>query len=181
MNSSTLQQWIDELQETSAQQWAFVVTAVVSATGAVLAATAANEGWWPIGLVLVFGLALASAVRSDNNTALLAIGVIIWHWLATVDDVSTPWLPVAGGCLLLYHSVISLSASVPPGGNVASDLLAQWAARIGLGIVATVAVWLVVTVFDRGDTAGNGLVTGIALAVATAGALMIRTRSINHP
>jgi hypothetical protein len=49
----TLQRWIDEILETSGQQWLLRAVAVATAVGAVLAAGAANERMWPAGLIMV--------------------------------------------------------------------------------------------------------------------------------
>jgi hypothetical protein len=181
MNPSAPQRGIDEFLGTTRQQWMLFVVALVAPVGAALAASAVHEAWWPLGLSLVGILAAASAIRPDTHTALIVIGVIVWRWLAVVDDIGTPWLPVATICLLVYHSVISLSASVPTGGNIPTATLSRWLRNVVLGGGATMGVWALVLLFDQRDAAGNGLLTGLALAIAAVGAVLIRTRSLNQP
>lgn len=181
MNAARLQQWIDEFHATSRQQWLLRIVALVTPLGAVVAATAANGRWWPLGLAMVAALAIASGVRPDTHTADATIVVIIWHWLAAVDDVTTPWLPVAAVCLLVYHSVIAVSASVPVGGDLPPSTLRTWSLRIAVVSAATVVVWALVVVFDRREASGNGLLTALALAIAAAGVAIVRARSIARP
>ncbi|BAN00950.1 hypothetical protein [Ilumatobacter coccineus] len=181
MNAARLQQWIDEIHATSRQQWLLRLLALAASLGAVLAATGANGRWWPLGLALVAGLAIASAVRPDTHTADVTIAIVVWHWLAVVDDVTTPWLPVASTCLLVYHSVIAVSASVPIGGVLPTATLAAWLRRVGAVSSATVVVWVLVLAFDRRAADGNGLLTALALAIAAAGVAIVRARSIARP
>ena len=178
MSSEALQDLIDEMLGTSAQQWLLRVLALLTATGAVLAAWAANGRWWPVGLFLVGALSVASAAHPDTPFALVTVVAIVWRWLVAVDDVGTPWLPVAGICLLGFHSVIALLATVPTGGELPAATLGQWSRRVALGGCLTVAMWALVVLFDRREAAGNGLLTAAALAVVAACAVMIRSRSL---
>lgn len=181
MNPTSLQRWIDEFHETSGQQWLLRAVAVATSIGAVVAAAAANERWWPTGLILVGVLATASAIRPDTHTALLVVVVVVWHWLATVDGVGGPWLLVASLCLLVYHAVIAMSASLPAGGDISSATIGQWLRRTALGGAMTTVVWICVVLFDRRDAAGNGFLTALALAILAAGAVLIRSRSLDQP
>lgn len=181
MNPSILQRWIDEIQETSGRQWLLRFVALAASVGAALAATGASGDWWPLGLVLVGTSALASAVRPDTHIATFVIVIVVWRWLVVVDDIGTPLLPLASACLLVYHSVIAVSASVPVGGDLPLSTLIQWLRRTALGGAAMLGVWALVIVFDQRNSAGNGLLTGIALAIAAAGAIALRSRSLPEP
>ena len=181
MNSTALQRWLDEMLETSSQQWLLRALAVATSVGAVLSAAAANERWWPAGLVVVSGLAIASAIRPDSYTALAVVVVIVWHWLATVEGPGGPWLLIASLCLLVYHAVIALSASLPTGGELSDATVVQWLRRTALGGGMTTVAWFFVVLLDRRDAAGNGLLTAVALAVLAAGAMLIRSRSLDQP
>lgn len=181
MNPSMLQRWIDEVQNTSGQQWLLRSVAVASAIGATLAATGPSGNWWPLGLVLVASLAIASAVRPDTHIATSVVVVIVWRLLVAIDGIGTLWLPVAGTFLLVYHSVIAISASVPIGGDLPLSTLSQWLRQAALGSAATFSMWVLVVLFDQRDAAGNGLLTGIALAIAVAGAIALRSRSLARP
>ena len=181
MNDTRLQGWIDELQDTSGQQWLLRLIAVVVALGALASVSAEVGRLWPFGLVVVAALSIASAFRPDSHTAAAVIAIIAWHWLAVVDRVDTVWLPVAACCLLGYHSVIALTATFPVGGVVPTATLMQWLRRTALGSGATVALWVVVVLLDRRDGPGNGLLTALALVVVAGGAVAVRSGSLGEP
>lgn len=170
---------VDEFHRTTAQHWRLRAIAVFAAVGAVLAAAGANGRLWPAGLVIVTALALASAVRADTNVALLLVVVVVWHWLATIDDASTAWLPVAAVCLLVHHTVTALTASLPAGGELPRQVLVEWVRRTALVGAATVALWAVVALLDGRAADGNGALTALALAAAGALAVTIRSRSLD--
>lgn len=179
MNSMSLQQWVDEFLATSRQQWLLRLVVVISPVAAVLAAAAATGRWWTFGLLMVAILATASAIRPDTHTALGVVLLIVWYWSGRVDAVDTPWLPVAGICLLVFHSVVALSATIPAGGEVARATLGNWLRRTALGGGATLGMWVLVVVFDRVDAAGNGGLTALALVVVFGAVVLVWSRSID--
>jgi hypothetical protein len=179
MNPMSLQQWVDDFLATSRQQWLLRLVVVISPVAAVLAAAAATGRWWPFGLLMVAILATASAIRPDTHTALGVVLLTVWYWSARVDAVDTPWLPVAGICLLVFHSVVALSATIPTGGEVPRATLGNWLRRTALGGCATLGMWVLVVVFDRGDAAGNGGLTALALMVIVGAAVLVWSRSID--
>jgi hypothetical protein len=180
MNPSALQGWIDELHATSPQQWFLRLLIVAAPLGAVLAVTAEVGTWWPFGLVVLTALAGASAIRPDAHTALFVIAVVAAHWLLTVERLDTPWLPVASCCLLVFHAATALGASFPAGGDVPTATIVQWLRRTFLGGCVTVGMWVLVVLFDRREAPGNGLLTGLALAIVAAAAVTIRSRSLDE-
>ena len=180
MNPSRLQRWVDELLATSAQQWLMRMVAVVAAVGAVAAAAMANERWWPFGVFLAVSLSIASAIRPDTHLPLIVIVAIAAHWLATVDDLATPWLPIAGVCLLAFHAATALAATVPVGGQLPSTVVGRWLGRTTLGAGVTVGVWGLAVVFERRDQAGNGPLTGLAFAIVAVAAMTIWSRSVDQ-
>lgn len=181
MNAEALQRIIDEVHATSAQQWLFRAVALLAALGAVVSTAPVGDGVWIAGAFVVGVLAAASAVRPDTHTALAVVVLVVWNWLASVDDVGTPFLPIAAVCLLVYHSVVALSASLPIGGTLPRPVLARWLRRTVLVGAATVALWATTALLDSRDAPGNGLLTALALAVLTAVAVMIRSRSLDQP
>ena len=181
MNPSLLQQWIDEVLESSAQQWMLRAVALLMPLGALLAAAGANQRWWPAGFFIVGVIAVAAAIRPDGHAALVVVIAIVWHWLATVDGTGGVWLLGAALCLLGYHGVIAISASLPIGGELPRATIGRWLARTAIVGVATTIVWGFVVLLDRRDAPGNGLLTGLALAVIAIAAVMIRNRSIERP
>ena len=177
----TLQRWLDEMLATGAQQWLLRLLAVGAALGALLAVGAASGRWWPFWAVVVAGLAVASAVRPDAHTALLVPVIVVWSWLATVDDLDTPWLPFAALSLLVFHAVIALLAGLPIGGRLPAPILLRTLGRVGLVAAATVAMWVLVVVLDRRDAAGNGALTGLGLVIVAGAAALIRWHSLERP
>jgi len=180
MNETRLQEWIDELHETSSQQWGLRLVALMTSLGAMASVAAELGRSWPFGLLVVVVLAVASAIRPDNHTAAALICVIAWHWLATVDRIDTVWLPATTCCLLVYHSVIALTASFPVGGVVPVSTLLIWLRRTGLGACMTLFMWGLVVLLERREAAGSGVLTALALALAAAGAVLVRARSVDQ-
>lgn len=172
---------VDEFHETSAQRWGLRAVSVLAALGAVLAAAGASGRLWPAGLVIVATLALVATVRADNHVALVIVVIVVWHWLVTVDDASTAWLPVAAVCLLVHHTVTALVASLPAGGELPREVVEAWVRRTVIVAAATVALWAVVAVLDGRAADGNGVLTALALAAAGALAVAIRSRSLDPP
>lgn len=177
----TLQRWIDDVLDTGRQQWTLRLVAVATALGAIVSATAANGRWWPLGLTVVTALGLTAAVRPDTHVSLAVITIAVWNWQATVEDVDTPWLPVAAICLVVHHVVIALSATIPIGGRVPTDVLRRWTARTSACAGLVVVVWVLAVAMDRRDAPGNGALTALALAVIATAAVLIRSRSIEQP
>ncbi len=180
MNQSILQQWIDEILESSGQQWLLRLGVVAASVGAVGAVGIASDHAWPLGLFAVGFLSMAAAMRPDTQLPAAIIAVVVWRWLATVGDVDTPWLPAVGCCLLALHALTALMASVPTGGVFTNATLGVWARRTMLGAATTVGVWFAVVLFDRREAAGNGFLTGTAVAVVAGAAAFIRVRSLDE-
>lgn len=178
LSTPSLQDRLDEILHASRQQWALRAMAVLAPLAAVLAAAQAARSWWPFGLVLVPILSVASILRADSGWPMLVPLVVVWHWLAAVDDLATPWLPVAASCLLVHHVVVALAATVPVGGRLPDATLRLWATRSAVGVAMTIGMWALVVAFERREAPGNGLLTGLALAVVAAAAVAIRARSL---
>lgn len=181
MNPTPMQKWIDEILESSVQQWVLRLVAVAMAFGALFAAAGANGRWWPAGFFLVGLFAAASAIRPDTHTALIPVIAVVWHWLATVEGTGGAWLLLAALCLLVYHGVIALSASLPTGGVLPAATIGGWLRRLAVPAAVTTLVWGFVELLDGRDAPGNGLLTGLALAIVAAAAVLIRARSIKQP
>jgi hypothetical protein len=181
MNDTRMQGWIDELHDTSGQQWLLRTIGVVVALGAMASAGAEVGRSSPFGLFVVAALAIASAFRPDSHTATAVIAIIAWHWLVVVERIDTVWLPIAACCLLTYHSVIALTATFPVGGVVPTATLLQWLRRTAIASGATVAMWMLVVLLDRREAPGNGLLTALALVIVASGAVAVRSRSLDEP
>ncbi|MEP1124315.1 MAG: hypothetical protein ABJH68_10545 [Ilumatobacter sp.] len=181
LQAGTMQRAVDELLAVSRQRWVLGIGAVATATTAFAAASVASGGWWLPGLVVVIASAIVSAARPDDHTGLVVVGLVIWQWLARVDDVGTPWLPVAACCMLVFHALLALTAVVPTSGSIPGATIARWTERTAVVAASTVAMWIVVVVLERRDLPGNGALTGLALLIVAATATAIRARSVRSP
>lgn len=181
MIADRLQGWLDEILESSRQQWFLRLLVASTPVGAVLAANAATGTWWVPGLVLITLLAVAAAARPDSHVSLALLAVIVWHWLATVDDLDTGWLPVAVVLLVTHHTIAALAATVPTGGELPPRVLLRWAARLGLASALSVVMWATTVAMDRREAPGNGALTGLALVVIAAAVLLVSARSLDRP
>ncbi len=177
MNVDQLQRWLDQLAMVSAQRWAFVALAVVSA--AVAHATAAMVGGDQVGfvLVLVVGLAVAAVVRPDSHTALFVETLVVWQWLVGTDDVTNPGIVVVAAGLFVFHTVIALMAVTPSSAVVARMLVVRWLRRCGYVLIATGTMWLVVAVMVDRRSPGNAWLSSLALLTLAAFAVAIRALS----
>ncbi|MET0911216.1 MAG: hypothetical protein ABWZ99_17260 [Ilumatobacteraceae bacterium] len=156
---SQLQQVIDRLWLVSWQRWTFVAVTVLAATAASM--ICAFEAGHSIGVVvvLVAVLAVAAASSPDSHTALAVVGIVVWQWLASTDDVtSASAIPVAL-CLFAFHTVIALMAVTPISAVVDRSILLKWAERCGYVAVGTIAMWVLAFVMHERRAPGNALLT----------------------
>ncbi len=178
MPGGALQRAVDEFLAVSRQRWLTGIGAVLMATSAFAVASVASGGWWLPGLVAVTALSIVAAVRPDDHTGLVVVGVVIWQWLVRVDDVGTPWLPVAACCMLVFHTLLALTAVVPTSGSIPEATIRRWTGRTAVVAAATVAMWIVVVVLDRRELPGNAALTGLAVLIVAAATTAIRARSV---
>ncbi|WP_040495607.1 hypothetical protein [Ilumatobacter nonamiensis] len=181
MNDGRLQRWLDQIALTSWQRWALIAVAIASAAGAsttsALAAGHQTAGF----LVLIISTACLATVRADEHTALITEVLIVWQWIATVDDVSTAWSLLAAMFLFVFHSTIAMMAVTPIGAVVGRDVARLWLVRAAVVMVATVAMWIIVVVLDQGSLPGNPLLTAAGLAVLAGLIVLARHRLAPDP
>lgn len=179
MIAARLQEWLDQLRNTSRQRWALGGTAVASAfaSSAVIGLGSGDGLGWVV--VFVATLAAIAAVQAGSHTALGVVAVIVLQWLGAVDDVSTPRSLAVALCLFVFHGVLALMAVTPHSATVDPAILRLWLQRSGSVAAGTVATWLVVLVFAQRDATGNAALTLGAVVALAAGALVVRARSIN--
>ena len=179
MNSAQLQEWFDRLALVTVQRWVFVATAVSSVVAASTTTAVVGGGQTPIVLVLLIGLAIAAAVRPDSHTALLVETVVVWQWVAGVDDTTSPGAVAVATCLFVFHAVIALMAVTPSSAVVDRLLVRRWVLRAVGVVVATLAMWLIVAVMAQRD--GPGSVALALIALLALGALIVATRVLSLP
>jgi hypothetical protein len=179
MNSIHLQQWLDRLVLVSAQRWMFVAIAVSSVVAASTTTAVVGGGQAPIVLALLVGLAITAVIRPDSHTALFVEAIVVWQWLAVVDDATSPGAAVLALCLFVFHAVIALMAVTPSPAVVDHRIVRRWVLRgVGVG-AATLAMWLVVVVMAQRD--GPGSVTSATVALLALGALVVAVRMLSLP
>lgn len=180
MSARSLQRHVDSVVEASRQQWFLRLAALTTAIGAMFATTAAAGRWSALPLIIVPILAAITAMRPDSHAALVLMVVVMWHWLATVEGIDTPWLPITAACLVGHHSVVALMATVPIGGVLPPGTIVRWLRNTGVAAGGGLVMWALVVVLDRRDAPGNLVLTVLALVVVAAAATAIRSASANR-
>lgn len=176
-----LQRWLDTLRDTSPQRWVLgsaAVLAIAIALAATFAGSDETFGWFAW---FVVALAAVAAIQAGSHTASVTIALVVIEWMAAVDDVAAPRALVVAACLLVFHGTLALMAVSPHSARIHPDVVRSWARRSGAVLAATVAVWLLVTVFERRDATANPLLTVFALGAVAAGAIALRRRSVDGP
>jgi hypothetical protein len=178
MTIRRLQHMIDDVQATPTQQWSLRAGAFAAAVVAYLATEIAVGSFLTVGLVVVMLAGFASLLRTDSHVGLAVFFVVCWRWLASVDDVRTPWSMVVAIALLAFHVCTALTAITPPGGRVPTLTARRWASRSVLVATATIGAWLVMIVLHARSAPGNALLTIVAIALLVVGGLVLRARTV---
>jgi hypothetical protein len=159
MNVGRLQGWIDRLWLVSGQRWLFIAVSL----GCVAGASTVT--------------ALASGRQTGVVVALMVAFAMVWQWLATTDDATSPWTIPFAVLLLVFHTLIALMAVTPVNVRVPVSLLGRWARRVCLVAVATVGVWVIVVITDQRRAPGSVALT--ALGFVTLAALIVVARAVS--
>lgn len=177
MTVSQLQLWIDRLWLVSRQRWLFIAVSlgcVVGASAITLLAAGAQTG---VVVAVMVGLAIAAVIRPDSHGALAVEAALVWQWLATTDDATTPWVIPLAILLFVFHSVIALMAVTPINAHVRGSLLRRWLRRSGYVVAATIGVWAIVFVMDQRRATGSAALTVVGFATLTILILTMRACS----
>jgi len=165
-----------------AQQLRLRSAIVGGAAVAVIAVCVAGEGATPWFVVVVLaGLAVASAVRPDTHVALGFVIVFAALWLGHVDRRTSPLVLVAAAGLAVVHIASAAAALGPPEAGLPATLVAGWVRRSGLVLAGTAAVWLATVVMGSLDASASALLTGAALVAVAAGGWLLNIRSRPDP
>jgi len=118
----------------------------------------------------IIGLVLLSTAAPDTHLGLLIVLLAGSHWLATVDDVTTPWaMGFATGIALAHTSMAAASVS-PPAARWSEAMRRRWARRLLTQIAVIVPTWAVVAILAEIDIGANAVVmAGALLVVAVVG------------
>ena len=177
MNVGQLQLWIDRLWLVSGQRWLFIALALSGVAGASTITALAAGSQTGVVVALMVALAIVAVVRPDSHVALGVMVAMVWQWLATTDDATTPWAIPFAVALLLFHSVIALMAVTPINARVPASLVLRWLRRSCYVVAATVGVWAVVVVMDQRGAPGSAALTALGFVTLTALVLVTRAHS----
>jgi hypothetical protein len=177
MNVGRLQVWIDRLWLVSGQRWLFIAVSLCCVAGASTITALASGTQTGVVVAVMVALAIVAVVRPDSHAALGVEAAMVWQWLATTDDPTTPWAIPFAVLLLLFHTLIALMAVTPINVRVPASLLVRWAWRGCFVAVATVGVWAIVVVMDQRRAPGSVALT--ALGFVTLAALIVVTRALS--
>lgn len=176
MSQGRLQQGLDRLRATSGQRRVLVVTAIVSAVVASFVAGAGPTP--PLVWIVVVVSAVAAAMAPDTHTGLFVVAIVVWQWLAAVDDVASVRSLGVAIALFVFHSLLALMAVTPGTAAIHRDVLIRWLRRGGWVNAGTVAVWALVAVFEGRNAPGSATLTATGMVVTAAAILVLRHRSL---
>jgi hypothetical protein len=174
MNVEWLQALIGRLVLVSWQRWGLIASAVAAATGASTVTALATGRQTGVVLVIVVCLAIASVVRPDSHTAAVVVAIVVWQWLASIDDSTTAWSIALATLLFVFHSTVALMAVTPIGAVIEWSVLMRWSRRGAVVVGATVVMWALVVVMNERRAAGNVALTAVGLLVLTTLVLVMR-------
>jgi hypothetical protein len=118
----------------------------------------------------IIGLALLSAVLPDTHLGLLIVLLAGSHWLAIVDDVTTPWAMGFATGIALAHTSMGAASVSPPAARWSEAMRRRWARRLLTQIAVIVPTWAVVATMAEIDIGANAIVmAGALLVVAVVG------------
>lgn len=174
MRTARLQRGLDQVLATTRQRLCLgsLAVGVIVGTSLVMArATPFNDTWV---VFLVAALAMVVAVEPDEHLATIVMVVVVLHWLALGEEVTSPWAMPVAVALLTFHTVVALLAVTPHTSVVERTVLLRWLTRSLAAGAATVATWLAVVVFERRSLPGNTALSVAAFASVTAAVVAFR-------
>ena len=177
MTDGRLQTLVDTIRPTSSQRWLLVVVAVSAPLVASMLIATGSGGLSTGSVVLVCllaGLATAAAAYPDAHTGLVIIGIIVWQWIASVDNASNVRSVAVALCLVAMHSALALMAVTPYTAEVERSVLRRSAGRAIDVFVPTILVWLFVVAFDGVNRPGDAFLAFLALSTVVVGVIALR-------
>jgi len=174
MNWKQVQRPILFVPRVSAQRWALIAVAVITATAASTCTALAASNPAGVALALVGMLAVASVSWPDSHAATAVEAFVVVQWLTTTDDTTTAWTIPVALCLFVFHVVIALMALTPISTTVARSILLRWSWRCGWVVAATIGMWVIVFAMAERRARGNAALTAVGFVVLAG--LIVMTR-----
>lgn len=128
----------------------------------------------PVVAIAVAALALVCARRPDNHVGLAVVLVVGGNWVATVDDVATPWAVAVAAALAAFHAAVAAAGVTAPLAPWTPAMIRRWARRAGILMATGAATWAVVALLDGRAGGGRAVVSVTVLAALAAAALWAR-------
>lgn len=172
--------WIERVVLVSWQRWAIILVALGAAAGSSTITAIAAGTQTAIVFVVIVALAVAAVIRPDSHAAAAVMAVVVWQWLAAVDDSMTPWAPALALTLLLFHTAVALMAVTPSSANVDRTVLWRWFRRCCWVILATCAIAALVALMNQRNAAGSVSLTVVGLVTLTVLLLVARSAGTAH-
>lgn len=124
----------------------------------------------PALVVVIVGLTLACVLVPDSHLGLLVVVIIAVHWLATVDDVTTPWSLALAATLTVFHAALATTGAAPPSARWTMAMMKRWSLRVGAVWLAAAATWGAALAVDHFEVSKSAsIVTSSLMVVALAG------------
>jgi hypothetical protein len=177
MNVGRLQMWIDRLWLVSGQRWLFIASSLCCVAGASTITALASGTQTGVVVALMVALAIVAVVKPASHAALAVAVAMVWQWLATTDDATSPWTIPFAVLLLLFHTLIALMAVTPINVHVPVSVVGRWAWRCCFVATAAVGVWVIVVVMDQRRAPGSVALT--ALGFVTLAVLVVAARAFS--
>lgn len=168
-----LQDWVDRQLAVPADRWLLRVAAAAAVFVTALAVEGGFGGATPWFVAVVGVIGLASVVGPDSHMASIVVVIVVWRWLAVVDDPLSWRLAIVAVALHVHHASLALLASVPESATIPTSALARWAVRSAIAVGAAVAVWVLVIVLDGRSLGGSAVLTAVSLVIVAAGGVAL--------
>jgi hypothetical protein len=169
-----------DLRSLSRDQFFMRLVVLVMPLLATCATFAAASHWIAWLLILVLAGAVECAIHAESNLGFGIVVVIALHWIATVDDQTTPWALVVALSIAVFHTAMAASGVAAPAARWSKAMRVRWLRRLGIVIVLTVVAWCFEVFVAGTDQRGSAVVLAAALGALTVVALALRARAL-HP
>lgn len=170
---AALQDWVDRQLAVPPERWLLRVAAAAAVFVTAIAVEGGFGGGVPWFVAIVGVIGVASAVGPDSHMGSLVVLIVVWRWLAVVDDPLSWRLVVVAVGLHVHHTALAMLAAVPETASIPSSVLTRWGARSGVAVAAAIAVWLLVIALDGRSFGGSAVLTAASLAIVAAGGVAL--------
>jgi hypothetical protein len=119
-------------------------------------------------------LTVFCVIVPDSHFGLLVVVLFGVGWMASVDEVTSPWSLAAALALLVFHTALAASSIAAPGARWSPAMRHRWLRRAAVLALLCLASWLVVVAVNAYDLASSSALVAAALAVLAFAGLWAR-------